>query len=270
MLIKIDTSGLDAMKLEVAGLARKIPVATVAALNDAAYLGSQKTREAVASVFDRPTPWVKGSVKYWKATRASMRSSIDFTGDGNKTGVTVEQVLDAEIHGGKRRLKRHEKALNNAGGVAFKNNQWIRTRILPDGMSIVPGSAAKLDQFGNMSSQQIVQIISYFQGFEQVAGARQNMKDAGFKRLARDNKRTGAKGFVYFVLHSPRGKLLPGIYQRFETAFGSAVKPVMIFVRTTNYKKRLDFYGIAEKHATAEFERAFAGYVDKLLGERGL
>lgn len=258
------------MRLQVAGLARKIPVATVAALNDAAYLASQKTRDAVASVFDRPTPWVRGSVRYEKATRATMRSSIDFSGDGNKTGVTVEQVLAAQIHGGQRKLKRHEKALHAAGGVAFSNNQWIRTRILPDGMSIVPGSGAKLDSYGNMSSQQIIQIISYFQGFEQVAGARQNMRAAGFKRLARDNKRTGSRGFVYFVLHSYRGKLLPGIYQRFQTAFGSSVKPVMIFVRTTNYKKRLDFYGIAEKHATAEFNRAFAAYVDKLLGERGL
>lgn len=270
MKITIDTSGLDATRLRIAGLARKIPVATVAALNDAAYLGAQKTKESVASVFDKPTPWVKGSVRYKKATRDKLWSLIDFSGDGNKSGVTVEQVLAAEIHGGQRKLKRHEKALNNAGGVAFKNNKWIRTRILPDGMSIVPGSAAKIDQYGNMSSQQIVQIISYFQGFEQVAGARQNMKEAGFKRLARDNKRTGAKGFVYFVLHSPRGKLLPGIYQRFQTGFGSAVKPVMIFVRKTNYKKRLDFYGIAERHAREEFERAFSGYVDKILGERGL
>ena len=82
------------------------------------------------------------------------------------------------------------------------------------------------------------------------------MKDGG-KRLGRDNKKTGARGFAYFALQKPRGKLLPGVYQRIQTGFGSAVKPVMIFVRMPSYKSRLDFYGVADKAARAEFAVQF-------------
>jgi len=253
MKISVDTRGLDALKLKLAGLQRKIPVITKAALNDAAYLGMQKTSAAVASVFDRPTPWISKAVRYTKATPQKLEASIDFEQWGNKTAVTAAMVLAAEIVGGKRRLKRHEIALQRAG-------------ILPPGMAIVPGPAASIDQYGNMSAGQIVQIISYFKAFPE-QGYRANMRDNG-KRLARD--KNGSKGFVYFLLRKPHGKLIPGIYQRITFAHGSAVKPVMYFVRIPTYKKRLDFYAIVERSARPEFNRAFAQYTAQFLREAGL
>ena len=246
----------DALRLAVAGLEHKIVTAKVAALNDAAYVGSRKTIDEMRRVFDRPTPWVLGGVRYLKARKDKPQSQIDFDKWGNKTNVTVEKVLKAEIDGGARRLKRHELALQRVG-------------VLPAGMAIVPGPKAKIDAYGNMASSQIVQIVSWFQGFEQQLGARQNMRDGG-KRLGRDNKKTGARGFAYVLIKHKRGKLIPGIYQRFDLAFGSAMKPVMYFVRVPRYQKRFDFYGVAERAATAEFKRAFAGYANQFLRERGL
>ena len=73
-----------------------------------------------------------------------------------------------------------------------------------------------------------------------------------------------------FALPSKVGKLAPGIYQRFTFASGTSVKPVMFFVALPSYKRRLDFYGIAERKAVAEFNRAFPQYLAKLLQERGL
>lgn len=259
MQINCKVNGLDELRLHINGLGRKVATVTVAALNDAAYLGMRKTSEALGQAFDRPTPWVKGSVRYVKATKEDPTASVDFDKWGNKTGVTVEKVLQAEIFGGSRKLKRHEMALQRVG-------------ILPAGMAIVPGPGAKMDMYGNMSSAQIVQIVqivSWFQGFEQVAGARQNMRDKG-KRLGKDNKKTGAKGFAYFVLHRTTGKLRPGIYQRFTFGHGSAVKAVMYFVKIPSYRQRLDFYGIAEKTIQAEFSRSFNRYVKQILSERGL
>jgi hypothetical protein len=255
--IDVDVKGLDATIASLRGLAdKKIKVATVAALNDAARAGYDATKKEMASVFNRPTPWVLGGARYVKATKESMESKIDFDKWGNKSGVTVERVLASEIAGGTRRHKRHEVALQRVG-------------ILPAGMGIVPGDAARIDQYGNMSTGQIVQIISWFKAFGE-QGYSANVTEKGRKRIGRDNKRTGARGVQYFVLQSRRGKLLPGVYQRIETAFGSAVKPVMIFVRMPAYKRRLDFYGIADKAARAQFAVSLPRYLGQMLKERGL
>lgn len=241
-MLTIKLEGMNRIEAQLRGIEKQVQFATMVALNRAAYAGAQEAKREMGRVFDRPTPWVVGSVRYKKATRQLLQAQIDLDFWGNKQGVSVDQVLRAEIHGGQRRHKRHEAALQKAG-------------ILPAGMGIVPGDAAQLDQYGNMKAGQIVQIMSWFQSFGQ-QGYSANMRDGG-KRLGRDNKRTGAKGFSYFALQQKRGKLLPGIYQRFQFGAGSAVKPVMIFVRLPSYKRRFDFYGVAKVAAEAEFHRQF-------------
>lgn len=256
MKISVKIDGLDAMQAKLRGLADgKIKVAAVAALNDAAYVGTQSTKKAMAQIFERPTPWVIGGVRYVKARRDKLEATIDFDQWGNKTNVTVGHVLAAEIAGGRRKYKRHETALQRAG-------------ILPTGMYIVPGTGAKLDAYGNMPGSQIVQIVSWFRAFGE-QGYKSNSTDKTRARLAKD-KRNGTRGFAYFVLHKKTGKLPPGIYQRFAFASGSSVKLIMAFVRPPSYSRRFDFYGIAEKSARAEFARAYPMYLDKLLRERGL
>lgn len=256
MKIGIKIDGLDAVKAKLRGLAdNKIKVAAVAALNDAAYVGAQETKKTMVRVFERPTPWVMGGVRYVKARRDKLESTIDFDQWGNKTNVTVGHVLAAEIAGGQRKYKRHEIALQRAG-------------ILPPGMFIVPGPGAQRDAYGNMPGSQIVQIVAWFRAFGE-QGYKANSTDKTRARLAKD-KKNGQRGFAYFVLRQKTGKLPAGIYQRVAFAAGSAVKLVMVFARQPNYQRRLDFYGIAEKAARAEFARAFPMYLDKLLKERGL
>lgn len=215
--------------------------AVMTTMNKAAYETSQVLSRRMAAVFDRPTSWVLNSIRYVKATRSNLVAKIDLDNWGNKQGVSVNHVLRAEIHGGNRNLKRSEVALSRAG-------------VLPSGMAIVPGSAAKLDKNGNMSAAQIVQIISWFGGFGE-QGYSANMKDAGRRRLARGNKKQGRYGFAYFALKKPHGKLRAGIYQRFDTSFGSSVKPVMIFIKIPSYKKRFDFYELGIKTAMNAFNR---------------
>jgi hypothetical protein len=282
MKITVKVDGIDATVARLRGLAdKKIKAATVAALNDAAYAGSQAVKKEIQRAFDRPTPFILRSVVYYKAGLAGrsvrvpgafdirgaglmnkldadrMEAIIDLSGEGNKQGVTPDMVLKAQINAGERRHKRHEVALR-------------RALILPEGMSIVPGDAAILDQFGNMSSGQIVQIIAWFRGFEEGGkGTRANMTDRTRAKLGRDRK-SGQRGIQYFALQKKHGKLLPGIYQRIQTGFGSAVKPVMIFVRAPKYERKLDFYGVANKAALAKFDQSFPRYLKQMLDERGL
>jgi hypothetical protein len=241
-MITVKLEGMDRLKAKLLGVEKQVRFAEMVAINRAAFTAREAVQREIGRVFDRPTPWVKGAVRVIKATKAKPTAQVDLDFWGNKQGVSVDQVLKAQIGGGARKNKRNEIALQRAG-------------ILPAGMGIVPGSAAKLDQYGNMQAGQIVQIISWFKAAGE-QGYSANMKDGG-KRLGRDNKRTGARGFAYFALQKAHGKLLPGVYQRIQTAFGSAVKPVMIFVRMPAYKQRLDFYGVADRAARAEFAVQF-------------
>jgi hypothetical protein len=243
MRISVQVEGVEATRARLRGQQKQVRFATMVALNQAAYGASRATSTELARVFDRPTPWVLRSVRYVKATRENLTAQVDFDAWGNKQGVTVAQILRAEITGGVRRNKRHEIALQRAG-------------ILPAGMAIVPGPGAKLDAYGNMSAGQITQILSWFQAFGE-QGYRANTRDGG-RRLGRGNKRTGERGFAYFALTRPRGKLVPGVYQRFGFgALGSSVRPVMFFVAMPKYRPRLDFYGVADRAAQSEFRARF-------------
>ena len=254
--ISVQIKGLDVVKAKLRGLSSgKVSVATVSALNSAAYVGSEATKAEMRRVFDRPTPWVLGGVRYVKARRDKLEARIDFDHWGNKQLVTVEKVLAAEILGGVRKHKRHEVALQRSG-------------ILPTGMAIVPGPGAALDAYGNLKGGQIVQIMAWFRAFGE-QGYKANSTEKTRAKLGRD-KRNGTKGFAYFALTKPHGKLRPGIYQRFQFAAGSAVKAIMYFVPTPSYKKRFDFYGVADRAARTEFNRAFPMYLDQLLREAGL
>jgi hypothetical protein len=71
-------------------------------------------------------------------------------------------------------------------------------------------------------------------------------------------------------LQKRKGKLLPGIYQRFATGFGSAIKPVIVFINPPNYRKRFDFYGVGMKAARERFVESFDRYLTQMLKERGM
>ena len=240
------TVRLDIKPLQtVAGIAPKqVRFATMVALNSAAREGAEATKAEMRKVFDAPTPWVVGGVRYIKATREKLFSQVDFDFWGNKQGVSVEQVLKAEVEGGERSIKRFESALRRVG-------------VLPAGMYAVPGAAAKLDAYGNMQAGQIVQIIAWFQAFGE-QGYKANMTDRRKANLAKDNKRKGTRGFAYVAIYrGNRSKLRPGIYQKIVTGFGSTLRPVLIFVDRAHYQQRLDFYGVADAAARSAFVKSF-------------
>lgn len=247
--VQVKAEGLDTLVKQFAAPEKQVRFATMVALNRAAFSGAEATKAEVRKVFDRPTPWVVGGVRYLKATKERLRAQVDFDFWGNKQGVTVAQVLAAEIQGGNRRLKRFELALQRIG-------------VLPPGMAAVPGSAAKLDSYGNMSAGQINQILSFFRAFGE-QGYKANMTAKGRAALAKGKK--GAHGFAYFALTQQKNGLPPGIWQRFARGQGSTIKPVLIFVHTTRYTKRLAFYEVGQKAATEAFRREFPAALDQAM-----
>jgi hypothetical protein len=181
-------------------------------------------------VFDRPTPFTLNAF-FVKPARANDLTAVVWLKDRTATG--GPHYLEPQIFGGARPLKAFERRLQ-------------RARILPVGMYAVPGEGARLDRYGNMSSGQIVQILSQLRTFT----------EAGFdahptqsKRSRRNVKRAGQ-----FFAGRPGGGRLPlGVWQK----QGNKIKPVLVFVRAPRYGQRFKFYEVSERISREQFPLQF-------------
>lgn len=242
--IKVEIKGLEALKAHLAGKSKQVRFAAAVALTKTAKLVEDTERKEMRDVFDRPTPNTLASLFVKPATPLSLSATIGIKNFAGK-GIAASKYLAAQIAGGTRRMKRFEKALQSVGA-------------LPPGYRAVPGDAAKMDGFGNMQGGQIVQILSFFKAFPE-AGYKANMSEKQRERLAKGNKKN--VGFAYFV-GRPGNRLPLGIWQRFNFGYGSAIKPVIIFVPGTVYEAVFDFEYVARKTVdrtwAAEFDKAMA------------
>jgi|WetSurMetagenome_2_1015567.scaffolds.fasta_scaffold372341_1 hypothetical protein len=213
---------------------KQIPFALSKAINDTA----KEVQEGLSkemSVFDRPKPaTVKGTfVK--RSNKTNLEAII-----GLKTrdqGTPTSEYLHAQINPGTRADKRSEILLQRAG-------------ILPAGYQTRPGSGARLDAYGNMSRGQIVQILSYFQAF---GGISESGRFKGRTTKSRAINRTGAATGKYFIVPDGYAGLATGVWRR----QGHKIEPVLIFIKPAIYRKRYDFYGVANKIVRTSFVRQF-------------
>lgn len=246
--------------------------AAMRALNDAAFAARRAEQVAMRAVFDRPTPYVLNSVLVRQASRDKLVASVyvDFFGPGKAP--PPERVLQAEVFGGARALKRAERRLQAVG-------------LLPPGMAMVPtrqllSDTSKVDAYGNVRGTFIRRLLSYFQAFRE-AGYQGNMSAATRKRLARRGRGDGGfariNGVEYFVSRGKgtwfgargwrggRAQHLPaGIWQRRGT-HGSDIQPLFLFVRLPSYAVRLRFHDVAERAVERTFRAAFARHLQRAL-----
>jgi hypothetical protein len=190
-------------------------------------------REAI----DRPKEITLKSIRIRPARKDTLEAHVYVDDFGLGKGIAPAKYLVAQIHGGQRRFKRHEVALHRIG-------------VLPQGAYAIPGEGAKMDAHGNMLGGQLQQILSYFRAFGE-QGYSMNMTDKRRAALAKGTKRK--QGMSYFVGRPGGGKLPLGIWQRIGFGVGSAIRPVLIFVRAAHYQKRFDFFGVATKHSAERF-----------------
>lgn len=242
--IRADIS--DAIK-DLTRLEREqVPFATAVALTRTAKNAEALLKAEMARVFDRPTPFTLNSIYTKPATKRDLTASVEVKDFAGKADAPI-RWLAPQIYGGPRRKKRFEQLLTSRG-------------VLPAGMYAVPGSAARFDRYGNMSRGQITQILS-------ALGA---SRDDGQNRTAKSRKRKGARLSVYFALKERRGRLPPGVYERIGFAFGSAVRPVLVFTRAPVYRKRLRFFEITQDTVRTEFPRQFVLALNQALGSATL
>jgi hypothetical protein len=234
------------------------------------------------SALDRPTGYTRRNLRYTAATAKSLQASVGFdilakqdmygkvTGytDMGRAQTPVGKYMHDQIEGGPRRSKRFENALRRYG-------------LLPAGWFAVPGQCAKVDAFGNQSPGEIRQILSWFDAAELVPGSTQNMGFAGRERRRKGTAKKAGWEYVLFRVGAVRQwarttsagpgrgqhKMQPGIYRRAQFDMGPAMRPrlepIMIFVRSAQYKSRWNFYGDAKRAV----DRIYPVEIDKAIKE---
>lgn len=238
-MIKIDAKAFMSEALKALdNFQSQVPFAMAKALTDTIKDVQEAEQQEMRKVFKMPTPYTMKSLYVRPATKARLEAVTWL-----KHGSHAHHYLEPQIDGGDRRLKGFEYRL-------------VMNGLMRHDQRAVPAGGAKLDAYGNMSRGQIVQILSQL---------RTAMVQGDFSN-ATNSKRSRAKRSVvaYFVsqgqgsrrfgFQGRRGKgamyeqhLPAGIWARHQFAWGTAVKPVLLFVSKTSYAKRFSFYDVADR-----------------------
>lgn len=258
MKIEVDIKGLAELKAKLKGFSdRRLNAALATALTRTAAEAWKAGRTSLSASIARPTPYTVRALKYVGARADRLSAHVGFDVEarqdisGKTTGFSrggdtpAAKYMLPNVEGGSRRQKRFELALQAKGAM-------------PKGWSAVPGAGARIDSFGNISRGQIAQIISQL-GTELLRGYDNTPKSIKAKRAGQRK----AGGQFIAVLPGGRSKLKPGVYQR-ET-IGSNLTPVLIYVRTTTYRRRFDFYGDMQRVVDARLQPNVQRAIDEQI-----
>lgn len=265
--MRVELTGLDQYRQLIGDLSgRRVQAAVATAVTRTAVAVRADALAGLRSSLHRPTPYTQKQLKYTVATADYPVAAVGFNvqaiqdvygnvvrfEDSLMGDTPAAKYLAPNIEGGQRRLKRMEVALRAAGA-------------LPMGWFAVPGDGAKIDTYGNVSSGQVIQILSQLR-ITLLSGFTRNMSwDA--RSAIRAQKKAGGRFFVV----PPGGQIQPGVYQR--EFFGRNITPVFIFVRSVRYTPRYRFGAITERTATrvlpVQVTRALKEQIDRAAKAAG-
>lgn len=178
----------------------QMPFAASIALTRLARLAREAETTEIVRAFDNPVPFTRSAVGTTSASKTLLESSVFIKG-------RQARYLRTEVEGGQRELKTFEKLFGK--GIAL------------------PGTGAKLNQYGNLTR-------------------------ATIKRIAAELNSSGTS--KRYFMGKPRGHSLPeAIYARVDG--NSKIVPLLVFTTRAEYEKRLRFSEVAELTARANFER---------------
>lgn len=213
---------------------KQLPYALSRALNDTAQDVLKDNRRLMESVFDRPTPYTLGSFMVRNATQGSLQASVE-----QKQQAAMHSYLSTEADGGARRQTGLDKLMSMR--VAYAGQLW----------GVVPGDAAKLDQYGNWSAGERNQVLAVLKA----------MRDSTSNETGRSRKRAGAKRARYFVPAAGTMRT-PGVYRR----MGKQLDLILLFVSSPpGYQARFPFHDNAERVTRDRFPVNFANRFNTAL-----
>lgn len=243
---------------------RQMRYAVSVALNATAGLVRDAIKGEMESSFDRPTPYTLNALRILRANRESLTAVVDFK-DASGKGLSADRYLGPQVFGGGRSKKRSERALERTGMSAARY--------------MMPGGAAELDAYGNVSRGQTIRVLSYLQAFGEEgyrvnATAKSKARIAKLGRSKDGYRRIG--GVQYFV---SRGKgtmagnreqhLAAGIWRKTGT-HGVDVAPVFLFTDAPTYTPVLSFYETADAVFTESFDAQYATALEAAINNAGV
>lgn len=217
----------------------QLPFAVALALTKTAQHTQYKLRQEMKRVFDRPKPYTLNSTFVRPATKRSLVAEVKIKDD--PFPLPPVKWIKNQVYGGDRRFKAFEKLMIEKG-------------VMPPGTVSVPAKSARLDAYGNLSPGQLMRILS------DLSAQRDPLNNATREGKAKRARSRRKRNAVYFSTYpvTPRvGHLKPGVYERVNLGFGSAIRPVMLFVGRAGYAKRFRFYELGEQIARARFPWEF-------------
>lgn len=231
--VKVDAAQATRFLTDV--LRKQLPFIMAKSLTLTAKDVQAELKKQLPQVFDRPNRWTMNSLFMKPATKSKLSAMVGLKdgGEGKSKGTPAVKYLLPEIQGGDRRFKRFEKAFEAIG-------------VLPKGMMMVPGKAAKMDSSGNMKKSHIVEILKHLRGVSVAVGGQ-------------------AKAVPkYFVVREGARNLAPGVWRTFD-GDRHKIKPVLLFVKTSRYAKRWKFYEAAKRVALDRFGIRFNETASQVL-----
>lgn len=248
-MISVNVTGLKETIARISTMGKQARYAASRALNTAAFAAMREGQLQIEGALDKPTRW---TLKSWyvrkKANKNDLVAAVGWSDYlVNKQFKGPDYYLAHHFAGGKRKNKRFEERLIGAG-------------LMPAGYQTAIGKAAQemgmVDGHGNMKGSVLVAILS---GLGALGGdVNQNARGRG--RMSA-NKRAAKQ--VYWA--GKPGRNTPnGIWvldDKYKSGRGR-LRPVLIYVKTGNYRKRLDLQRIADavvvKTFNAEFDKELA------------
>lgn len=261
MSIDVRVSMDGAIKM-LGKLEKQTRVATMIALTKTAGHTKRLMVDEFKANFDRPTPSALKSFFVDPAKKDKLWSKVYMKDKaiGGKNGRSSAEILGHHFEGGQRTRKALENLLTQYG-------------LMGPGELVVPGSAAKLDRYGNMSRGQINQILSQLK----IIRAGFDNSPTGSRRSERNVARAG----VMFWSNGPQGKKVPVIDKATGIEYGytggarnhlqkgawvrmgAGVRPLLLVISAASYRRRFDM----QRTGQAAVDRYFATEFDTALAK---
>lgn len=227
--IKFDQRDISRLQRQFGYLGENINKAIAKGMTDTALQSRTAVISAMPSYIDRPTPWTKRSLFIYPAERNDLRAAVAFKWEFGRRGrheigmVDAPSSMRAQVYGGKRPLKGHEKRLLQAR---------ITTPATP---YLIPTEHVKKDRYGNVTTATLNRIL-----YSGVSGGSASGTPFGGAR-ARPGRGSARS---YFVMR--KGNRPIGIFQR----KGREVLPLFFFSTSASYNSRFPFDAIAARGAS--------------------
>ena len=243
-MFTVKIEGIDELKRNLSDMAGKqVPFATARAITQTAKSVETKLQNDMAATFKTASPYAKRSTFTSPANKYTLAATVGLKDQKPSGGTAPSTLLKEHFTAGLRGNKPYEKALISMG-------------VMPKGYRAIPARGLKLNSYGNPSQSDIRRILDVIRSGDIYDG---NV-NTGTSKFRQKN----SADISYFLKkvgdNNWRSRhLVPGIYRRVYEGRRrkKAAIPVLIFVKSANYKKLFDLERIADEVSAREFQTNF-------------